>query len=310
MKPRHLISIQDLSAQEIEALFRETAGLKKARGSSTALAGKTWGLLFEKPSVRTRVSFEVGIAQLGGRSLYIGPVELQNGKRESAKDVACVLSRYLDGIIARTFRHEDVVEMARWAVVPVVNGLSDVEHPCQALADGFTLWEKFGKVRGVRIAFVGDGNNVCHSLMLLAALLGAHLKLACPAGYGPRKDLLRWAKERAARSGGSILSTGSAGEAASDAQVVYTDVWASMGQEKERSKRGKIFAGYQVNAKLMKRAAPQALFMHCLPAHRGEEVTDEVMDSRHSIVYDQAENRLHAQKAVLLRWTARGGGKR
>jgi ornithine carbamoyltransferase len=247
---------------------------------------------------------------MGGRSLYIGPVELQNGKRESAKDVACVLSRYLDGIIARTFRHEDLVEMARWAGIPVVNGLSDVEHPCQALADGFTVWEKFGKVRGVRIAWVGDGNNVCHSLMLLAALLGAHLKMACPSGYGPRRDLLRWAKERAARSGGSIGTTASAEEAASGAQVVYTDVWASMGQERERAKRGKIFAGYQVNSKLMAHAHTQALFMHCLPAHRGEEVTDEVMDSRRSIVYDQAENRLHVQKAVLLSWTARGGKAR
>ncbi len=300
MKARHLISVRDLTALDIQSLFRQARRLKETYASRTALAGKTLGLLFQKPSVRTRVSFEVGMAQLGGRSLYIGPVELQDGKRESAKDMARVLSRYLDGIVARTFGHADVEEFARWSKIPVVNGLSDFEHPCQALADLFTIWEKFGKTRGVRMAYVGDGNNVCHSLLAAAGLLGVHLRISTPRSHRPDEGIFRWALRQAARSGGSIEWRINPKEGVSGAQVVYTDVWASMGQEKERTRRRRIFAPYQVNSPLMEQAAPSALFMHCLPAHRGEEVTDEVMDSRRSIVYDQAENRLHVQKAILL----------
>ena len=305
---RHLVSIRDLSAAEIQTLFRSTRNLKKQRaGRKQPLAGKTLGLLFYKPSVRTRVSFEVGMAQLGGQALYIGPVELGQGKRESAKDVAKVLSRYLDGIVARTFAHADVVEMARHASIPVINGLSDDSHPCQALADLFTVQEKLGTLKGVRLAYVGDGNNVCHSLLELCVRLGVHLNVATPADYRPDPEVVRWVSQEAKRTGSRIGYFQDPKEAVGNAQVVYTDVWASMGQESEKEKRAGIFRPFQVNAELLRQAGKNALFMHCLPAHRGEEVTDEVMDSRASVVYDQAENRLHAQKAILL-WLMGGAG--
>ena len=300
MKTRHLLTLRDLNPSEIGELFKTAAKLKRNRKEICPLAGKTIGLLFQKPSVRTRVSFEVGMAQLGGRSLYIGPVELQEGQRESPKDVALVLSRTLDGIVARTFSHQQAEELARWAKIPVINGLSDFAHPCQALSDLFTLQEKFRRLKGLRVAFVGDGNNVCHSLIECCALLGIHLKIASPRDYRPDNGILRWALTQARRFRSQTLLFDKPGEAVRGAQVVYTDVWTSMGQEKEQAQRRSDFQGFQVNSSLMQQAAKGALFMHCLPAHRGEEVTDEVMDSRSSIVYDQAENRLHVQKAILL----------
>ena len=298
---RHLLTLRDVTGPQIEHLFRSAAELKRRRiPPSRPLAGKTLALLFYKPSVRTRVSFEVGMSQLGGTSLYIGPVELQGGKRESPRDMARVLCRYVDGIVARTFAHADVEELARFSSVPVINGLSDDSHPCQALADLFTVQEKIGKLKGVQIAYVGDGNNVCHSLMKACALTGAHLTVASPKGYTPCGEVLRWALASARSTGARIRLVATPGEGVRGAQIVYTDVWTSMGQEKEAIRRRRIFRPFQVNRALLRKARPGALFMHCLPAHRGEEVTDEVMDSPRSIVYDQAENRLHVQKAILL----------
>ncbi len=320
MKPQHLVTLQEMDRASILQLFRTTSELKQdrkhlsrrpaledapPRASAQPLAGKTLGLLFQKPSVRTRVSFEVGMAQLGGQSLYIGPVELQEGKREAPKDVARVLSRYLDGIVARTFRHAEVEEMARYSDIPVINGLSDTSHPCQALADLFTVLEKTGKLQGVKIAYLGDGNNVCHSLMEGCALLGVHLAIAAPKGYEPAPDVTRWAGREAKKSGARIEITRDPAQAVRGASVVYTDVWTSMGQEQEKLRRQKAFQGFRVDSRRMKSAGRGAFFMHCLPAHRGEEVTDEVMDSRQSIVYDQAENRLHVQKAILLKLLTR-----
>ena len=302
MKLRHLITLQDLDGAEIPRLFRTTAQLKHQKGTHTQrpLTGKTLGLLFQKPSIRTRVSFEVGMAQLGGQSLYIGPVELQEGKREAPKDMARVLSRYLDIMVARTFQHSEVEELAQFGSIPVINGLSDESHPCQALADLFTIQEKLGRLRGVQVTYVGDGNNVCHSLLEGCALVGTHLTVATPSGYEPDRKIVQWAQRQAKKTGARILCLKDAQKAARGADIIYTDVWASMGQEHERQQRKGIFHPFQINRILMQKATAKALFMHCLPAHRGEEVTDEVMDSKQSIVYDQAENRLHVQKAILL----------
>ncbi len=302
MRPsRHLLTVRDLTASEILQLFKEAAHFKESRHHERPLAGKTLGLLFQKPSVRTRVSFEVGMTQLGGTSLYMGPVELQEGRREGPKDLASVLSRYLDGIVARTFSHREMEELARWATIPVINGLSDLHHPAQALSDLFTISEKLGHLKKVRIGYVGDGNNVCHSLMEISALLGVHLNIAAPEGYRPDREVLLWAQSQAKKSGGTIGITSNPTEAVRQAQIVYTDVWTSMGQEQEQSRRRKAFQDFTVDAHLMRQAGSGALFMHCLPAHRGEEVAAQVMDSSHSIVYDQAENRLHVQKAILLK---------
>ncbi|MCM8811796.1 MAG: ornithine carbamoyltransferase [Candidatus Omnitrophica bacterium] len=303
---KHLLTVRDLNAETIRRLFELTARLKRTGQASRPLAGKTLGLLFQKPSLRTRVSFEVGMAQLGGQSIYIGPVELQGGQREGAKDLANVLSRYLDGIVARTYSHDHIVEMAAASSVPVINGLSDESHPCQALADLFTVHERFGKLKGVPVAYVGDGNNVCHSLMEASALTGVHLRIAAPRGYTPAAQVLRWAGAQAKRNAGTVELCASPDKAVKGAWVVYTDVWTSMGQEKEAAKREKVFRPYQVNSRLFRQADPQAVFMHCLPAHRGQEVTDQVMDSTRSIVYDQAENRLHVQKAILLELLGKG----
>ncbi|MBI3616000.1 MAG: ornithine carbamoyltransferase [Candidatus Omnitrophica bacterium] len=300
MKPRHLLTVRDLKPSQIQGLLNSAADLKRNRKEIDPLAGKTLGLLFQKPSVRTRVSFEVGMAQLGGRSLYIGPVELQGGQRESSKDLAQVLSRYLDGIVARTFSHEQAEEMAAWSRIPVINGLSDFAHPCQALSDLFTIQEKFGRLKGVRLAYIGDGNNVCHSLLEASALMGAQLAVATPPGYRPDRSVVQWALAQAKKSGSRILLSMKPKEAVREAQVVYTDVWTSMGQEREQAQRRKDFRGFQVDSSLLKQADKKVIFMHCLPAHRGEEVSNEVMDSRYAIVYDQAENRLHMQKAILL----------
>ena len=309
MLAQNLITLRELTSQEILNLFRDAAEFKKARAQGKSrpkpLAGKIVGLLFEKPSVRTRVSFEVGAALLGGQTLYFGPVELQQGKRESAKDVARVLSRYLDAMVVRTFKHEDVEETARYSSVPVINGLSDDSHPCQALADLFTVQEKWGRLKTIRIAYIGDGNNVCHSLMEGCALLGAHLTVATPRGFSPRPEVQRWAKDQARRTGSRLILTGNPRTAARGAQVIYTDVWTSMGQETQMERRRKQFAAFQINRSLMRLADPKAIFLHCLPAHRGQEVTDEVMDSAQSVIYDQAENRLYVQMALLMKLLTR-----
>ena len=277
----------------------ETALRLKNDESASVLRGKTLALLFEKPSLRTRVSFEVAMRQLGGHCLYLSPPEVGLGERETAADVARVLSRYVDVIAARTFRHDTVEELASYADVPVINALSDDEHPCQALADLLTIHEKKGRWQGVSLAFVGDGNNVARSLMLGAAMLGMDFRIASPRDYGVEPDVVAKAGVLAAASGGSVARLELPQEAVRGVDVVYTDVWASMGQEHEASQRREVFAGYQIDGALMAQAAPDAIFMHDLPAHRGEEVAEEVIDGPQSVVFDQAENRLHAQKAVL-----------
>ena len=296
-----LLSLQELSPPEAEGLL-ELTGLVKERPEEfhTALAGKHLALIFEKPSLRTRVTFEVGVEQLGGRALFIDQTGARLGARESLADIARNLERWVDGVVLRTFEHRTVTEMAAHAAIPVINGLSDLEHPCQALGDYFTLQERFGDLRRVKLAFVGDGNNVCHSLLLAAALLGSRITVATPPGYEPAAEIVRAASETAAHTGGRVELTYDWQEAVRGADAVYTDVWASMGEEEEAEERRKIFAPYQVNAELMAQAAPHAVFLHCLPAHRGQEVTDGVMDSPQSLVYEQAENRLHVQKAILL----------
>lgn len=263
------------------------------------LGGKTLALLFEKPSLRTRVSFDVAMQQLGGHALYLSPAEVGLGEREPVADVARVLSRYVDAIAARTFKHETVEELARWADVPVINALSDGEHPCQALADLLTIYEKKDRWRGLVLAFVGDGNNVARSLMLGSAMVGMEFRIASPQGYCVSRALVDKAESLAAASGAAVVCVESPQEAVRGADVVYTDVWASMGQEKEQVERRRAFSGYQVNAELLALASPDAIVMHDLPAHRGEEIADEVIEGPQSVVFDQAENRLHAQKAVL-----------
>ena len=274
--------------------------LQTKNGQSVSiLGGKTLALLFEKPSLRTRVSFDVAMQQLGGHTLYLSPAEVGLGEREPVADVARVLSRYVDAIAARTFKHETVEELARWADVPVINALSDGEHPCQALADLLTIYEKKDRWRGLVLAFVGDGNNVARSLMLGSAMVGMEFRIASPQGYCVSRALVDKAESLAAASGAAVVCVESPQEAVRGADVVYTDVWASMGQEKEQVERRRAFSGYQVNAELLALASPDAIVMHDLPAHRGEEIADEVIEGPQSVVFDQAENRLHAQKAVL-----------
>lgn len=300
MLARNLISMTDLTPQNLEDIIRLAKTLKgPASGRQPSLAGKTLALLFEKPSLRTRVSFHVAMRQLGGDCIYLSPAEVGLGQRESVADVARTLSRYVDCIAARTFRMGTVEELGRHALVPVINALSDREHPCQALADLLTIDEKKGGLRGTVIAFIGDGNNVAASLALGAAMAGAQFIIASPPGYELPSDLLARAAALAGQSGGSVRQVREPAEAARDADVVYTDVWASMGQEHEADIRRQAFAGYQVDAGLMALAKPGAIFMHDLPAHRGEEVVDEVIDGPQSVVFDQAENRMHAQKALL-----------
>jgi ornithine carbamoyltransferase len=287
-----------MSPQDIRRVVNTALVMKSGR-SSSVLKGKTLALLFEKPSLRTRVSFDVAMHQLGGHAVYLSPAEVGLGEREPVADVARVLSRYVDAIAARTFKHETVEELARWADVPVINALSDGEHPCQALADLLTIYEKKGRWRGLVLSFVGDGNNVARSLMLGSALAGMDFRIASPQGYGIATELVDKAKSLAAASGAAVVCVESPQEAVSGADVVYTDVWTSMGQEKERAERQRAFGGYQVNAELLALASPDAIVMHDLPAHRGEEIADEVIEGPQSAIFDQAENRLHAQKAVL-----------
>jgi ornithine carbamoyltransferase len=295
------LSIRDFTPQEVQHLLDLAAGIKTHPESYTeSLKGKTLALIFEKPSLRTRVTFDVGIQQLGGYSVYLSPAEIHLGKRESVKDVARNLERMVQGIMIRTFAHQIVEDMAKYASVPVINGLTDYSHPCQAMADYLTIQEIKGQVAGLKVAFIGDGNNVSHSLMFAGAQLGAHVFVATPIGYEPDMNAVRWAKVRGTQTGGTTTVTNDPDEAARDADVIYTDVWTSMGAEDEAEMRRYAFSEYRVDAALFAKAKPDALFMHCLPAHRGDEVTDEVIDSRNSVVYQQAENRLHAQKAILL----------
>jgi len=295
----HFLSVRDLAREDIPRLFALTAELKakqKARDRVTPLHGRTMALIFEKPSLRTRVTFEVAMVQLGGAAVYLSAQEIGMGKRESVPDIARNLSRWVDGIAARVYAHATVEALARHASVSVINGLSDFEHPCQALADYFTLWERGIDLARMRLAWIGDGNNVCHSLLLLGALLGTTLTVACPPGYEPHPEVQR----RVATLGGHLTVTYDAREAVTGADVLYTDVWISMGQETEQERRREAFSRYQLNERLLGFARPAALVMHCLPAHRGEEITDAVLDGPRSIVLDQAENRLHAQKAIIL----------
>jgi ornithine carbamoyltransferase len=298
MRGRDLLSIRDISPDELDMLLRTALSMKRD-GSRPLLEGKTAALVFEKPSLRTRVSFEVGMKQLGGSAIYLSQSEVGLGQREPVEDVARVLSRYVAGIVARTYAQETLTSLAAAADVPVVNALSDDEHPCQALADLLTVQEKKGRLAGVRIAFIGDGNNVSASLALAAALAGAEFIIASPPDYALTPDVVGAAREWARRTGGAIETVVSPEEAARGADVVYTDVWTSMGQEAERRKRIEAFQGYQVDAELMSLAKPDAIFMHDLPAHRGEEITQEVIEGPQSVVFQQAENRLHAQKALL-----------
>jgi ornithine carbamoyltransferase len=265
-----------------------------------ALAGKQVVMFFEKPSLRTRITFEAGITSLGGHCFFVDQTASRLDAREKLSDIAHNLERWVDAIVLRTFAHATVTGMAEHASIPVVNALSDLEHPCQALADYLTLQEKFGDLRSVRLAYVGDGNNVAHSLLLTAACVGGTIRVATPEGYGPHSEIVKQAKKIASTTGATIQVLTDVEKAVSGADAVYTDVWASMGQEQEASVRKEIFGGFQVNEKLFAKAAPHAVFMHCLPAHRGDEVTDAVIDSSRSVVFDQAENRLHVQKAILL----------
>ncbi len=298
---RDLCSICDLSAADVR-LILNTAHTVKARPAQYrhALASKQLVMFFEKDSLRTRLTFEVGINTLGGSAIFIDQTASRLGARETLADVAHNLERWVDVIVLRTYAHETITGMAGYARVPVVNALSDIEHPCQALTDIFTLEEHFGDLRGLKIAYVGDGNNVAHSLLLAAVLMGANITLASPEGYGPKPEFIAAAQAMAATPAGTLRCVTDPREAVAGADAVYTDAWASMGQEHEAEMRQTIFHAYQVNRELMALAAPHAVFMHCLPAHRGEEVTDEVIDSAHSVVFDQAENRMHVQKAILL----------
>jgi ornithine carbamoyltransferase len=299
--PRHLISIHDLSAAEVAGLFRLAAAVKaRPRDHAAALAGKSLGMIFEKSSTRTRVSFEVGMVQLGGHALFLSSRDIQLGRGEPIGDTARVLSRYVDGVMARTFAHQTVVDLARYGSVPVINGLTDDLHPCQALADYFTLGEVFGELPGRKLAYVGDGNNMAHSLLFGGAKVGMDVAVASPAGYTVKPHYVELARQDAAAAGTRVLLTADPYEAVQGASCVYTDVWASMGQEAEAQQRLQAFRGFQVDARLMAAAKPEAVFLHCLPAHRGEEVAAEVADGPRSRIFDEAENRLHVQKAILL----------
>ncbi|WP_461866943.1 ornithine carbamoyltransferase [Thermococcus sp.] len=299
---RDMLCLQDYTREEIETILKTAEMMKiwnKIGKPHRVLEGKTLGMIFQKPSTRTRVSFEVGIYQLGGIGLYFSANDLQLRRGETIADTARVLSRYVDGIVARVYAHKDVEDLAKYASVPVINALSDFSHPCQALADYQTILEKKGRIAGLKVVFVGDGNNVAHSLMIAGTKLGANVVVATPEGYEPDERVIKWAEGNAAESGGSFELLHDPVEAVKDADVIYTDVWTSMGQEAEAEERRKVFRPFQVNKELVKHAKPDFLFMHCLPAHRGEEVTDDVIDGPNSVVWDEAENRLHAQKALM-----------
>ncbi len=303
MKHKDLISIADLTPKEINQIFKLTKKLKKLhkkRKEHLLLLDKTLAMIFQKPSTRTRVSFEVGMYQLGGYALFLSAQDLQLRRGETIKDTALTLSRYVDGIMIRTYDHQDVEDLARYATIPVINGLSDLLHPCQVLSDLYTIREKKGRLKKLKVAYVGDGNNVANSWCYGAAKMGMELSLACPSCYQPNETVVRRASGEAMISGAKINILQDPSEAVRDADVIYTDVWASMGKEGEEAERRSIFYPYQVNEELVSKAKKDVIVMHCLPAHRGEEITDGVMDGPHSVVFDQAENRLHVQKAILV----------
>lgn len=300
---KHLLSLQDYTPDEILQVLSLALDLKvkhKAGIAHPYLSGKTLAMIFTKSSTRTRVSFEVGIQQLGGYGLFLNSADIQLGRGETIEDTAKVLSRYVDGIMIRTFKQQDVEDLARYGSIPIINGLTDLLHPCQILADLMTIYEKKGKLQGLKLAFIGDGNNVANSLLIGCSKLGLHVSIGCPKGYEPDPQVLQWAQENSNTSGSQILITQDPREAIQGANVVYTDVWASMGQEKEAQDRIRIFTPYQVNGSLFRLAHDDAIFLHCLPTHRGEEVTVEVIDGPQSVIFDEAENRLHVQKAVMV----------
>jgi ornithine carbamoyltransferase len=298
---KDLIRIQDLNKEDILHLFDLTDQAKQYTNRfRDALQRKNIGLIFQKPSNRTRVSFEVGIFQLGGNCIYLGPDEINLGVRESTADVSRTLSRYLNAIVARTHSHTDIMELTQNADIPVINGLSDIYHPCQGLTDIYSIKEKFPDFQNVTVGYIGDGNNVCHSLLLGCSKIGIHINIATPKGYEPSDDIVQMAKANAQESGARIAIGYSPQTAVKDVQVIYSDVWVSMGQEQTSDQKIRDFQGYQVNSELASLASDDYLFMHCLPAHRGLEVTPDVIDSPHSIIFDQAENRLHTQKSILM----------
>ncbi|NNU98893.1 ornithine carbamoyltransferase [Geobacillus sp. DSP4a] len=303
LKGRDFLTLLDFSTEEILDLLALAADLKakqKAGVSYTPLSGKTMAMIFEKPSTRTRVSFEVGMIQLGGQAMYLNGNDLQLGRGETIADTARVLSQYVDVIMIRTFAHQKVEELAEYASVPVINGLTDDDHPCQALADLLTIYEVKKTFQGVKLAYVGDGNNVANALLVAAAKVGMDVAIACPPGYEPRKEYVEAARQIGEKTGATVVVTHDPLVAVAGADAIYTDVWTSMGQESESAERLQVFQPYQVNEELVKAAKPDYLFLHCLPAHRGEEVTAGVMDGPNSVVFEQAGNRLHAQKAILL----------
>ena len=300
MRHKDFIEIHDYTADEVREIFELARDIKaKPKDYRDALEGQTLAMIFEKSSTRTRVSFEAGMFQLGGHALFLSARDIQLGRGEPIPDTARVLSRYVDGIMARTFAHRTVTDLAEYASIPVINGLTDLSHPCQAMTDYFTAWEKFGDLRGRKIAYVGDGNNMAHSLMFGAPKVGMHVAVAAPAGYAPDPTIVGMAQADADAAGTKVVVTTSIEEAVRDADVVETDVWASMGQEEEAERRRRDFEGWQVDKRVMSMAKKDAVFMHCLPAHRGEEVAAEVIDSPQSVIFDEAENRLHVQKAIL-----------
>ena len=303
LKGRHLATLHDLTLEEMREIFRVSIDLKKklkAGEATPVLKGKTLAMVFQKPSTRTRVSFEVGIFQLGGVGLYLGPNDLQLKRGETIADTAQALSRYVDGIMARVFAHQDILDLCKYSRVPVINGLSDLTHPCQVLADLLTLIERRGaNLKGMKLAYVGDGNNMAHSLMVGCVKMGMDVSVATPKGYEPKPEIVEWALADAKETGAKVEVALDPVAAVKNADVVYTDVWASMGQEGEHAARVKIFKPYQVNEALVAHAKKDYIFLHCLPAHRGEEVSAGVIDGPHSIIFDEAENRLHAQKGVM-----------
>ncbi|HEX9795578.1 MAG TPA: ornithine carbamoyltransferase [Anaerolineales bacterium] len=300
---RHFLSLADYSAEELQAMLNLAIRLKdelRHGGNQPLLANKTLAMVFQKPSLRTRVSFDMAMRHLGGDALYLSPNEIGLGKREAIADVSRVLSGYVDAVMARVFAHDHVIELARYSTVPVINGLSDFNHPCQAMADALTILERFGQLKGLRVAFVGDGNNVAISLMFACARLGAHFTIAAPDGFELPANAVALAEDMAAETGAELGQSNVPAEAVEGAQVIYTDTWVSMGQEDEGMERQSVFEPFQVNQRLVDQADPNVIVMHCLPAHRGQEITDEVADGPNSVIFVQAENRMHAQKAILV----------
>jgi ornithine carbamoyltransferase len=301
MRHKDFIEIHDYTAAEVMQMFELARDIKATpKKFRDALQGQTLAMIFEKSSTRTRVSFEVGMFQLGGHALFLSSRDIQLGRGEPIDDTAKVLSRYVDGIMARTFAHKTVTDLAEYASVPVINGLTDLSHPCQVMTDYFTAWEKFGSLKGRKIAYIGDGNNMAHSLMFGAPKVGMHIAIATPKGYAPDLSVVAAAEEDARKAGTKLVVTTSIEEAVKDADIVETDVWASMGQEDEAEKRRRDFEGWMIDDRVMSMAKKDAIFMHCLPAHRGEEVSAGVIDSPRSVIYDEAENRLHVQKAIMV----------